>query len=164
MLHRQRVVLALGALFLSGCGAIMHGTRQNIEVQSTPSGAHVETNPTSGTYTTPATLNLERKYSYVLTFTSPGYSPATFNLHSSVGTGTVIAAVLLGLVGVLVDGLTGAWYGLSPESANVTLTPAGDSAQMGAIHIRIREGKDPGKLEIQSDAPGVPVQVRVTRK
>src|SRR5438094_5750879 len=137
MCVRKRPGAVMAAFFLSGRGAIMHGTRQNIDVQSSPSGAHLETNPASGTYTTPTTLNLERKYSYVLTFTSPGYNPATFNLHSSIGTGTVIADVLLGLVGVLVDGLTGAWYGLSPDAANVTLTASGDSPGMQAIHINI---------------------------
>jgi len=162
MSARNKSFVVLAALFLSGCGAIMHGTRQNIDVQSSPNGAHVETAPASGTYTTPATLNLERKYSYILTFTSPGYNPATLNLHSSIGTGTVVADVLLGLVGVLGDGLTGAWYGLSPESANVTLTRAGDSSETGAIHSRIRGTKDPGRIEVQSDAPGV--QVHVVRR
>lgn len=160
MSARKRAVAVLAAFFLSGCGAIMHGSRQRINVQSSPSGAHLETNPASGSYTTPATLDLERKYSYVLTFTSPGYNPATFNLHSSVGTGTVIADVLLGLVGVLVDGLTGSWYGLSPDSASVTLTPSGDSSGRQAIHINIRSSRDAGKVEIQSDAPGVTVRVR----
>ena len=160
MSARKQAVAVLAAFFLSGCGAILHGSRQNIDVQSSPSGAHLETNPVSGSYTTPTTLNLERKYSYVLTFTSPGYNPATFNLHSSVGTGTVIADVLLtGLIGVLVDALTGSWYGLSPESANVTLTPSGDSSGREPIHIQIRGVQDQGKVEIRSDAPGVSVRV-----
>ena len=72
----------------------------------------------------------------------------------------MIADVLLGLVGVLVDGLTGAWYGLSPDAANVTLTASGDSPGRQAIHINIRSSRDPGKVEIQSDAPGVTVRVR----
>jgi hypothetical protein len=69
----------LGLLFmaasLTGCGAIMHGNRQDITVQSTPSGAKVETSPVSGIYSTPATLTLERKNSYVLTFTKEAIRP-----------------------------------------------------------------------------------------
>ena len=58
-------------VLLAGCGAVLHGTRQTVEVQSSPSGAKIETSPPSGIFTTPATLNLERKNIYVLTFTSP---------------------------------------------------------------------------------------------
>jgi len=158
--ERAVAVAVLAAFLSSGCGAILHGSRQNIDVQSSPSGAHLETSPATGTYATPTTLNLERKFSYVLTFTSPGHDPATANLHSSVGTGTVIADVLLtGLIGVLVDGLTGAWYGLSPETVNVTLTPSDDASGGTPIHIQIRGSHDSQKVEIQSDAPGVTVHV-----
>ena len=154
------------ALLLVGCGAILHGTRQNIDVQSSPAGAKVETAPASGTFTTPTTLDLERKNSYVLTFTSPGYNPATFNLHNNIGTGTVIADVLLtGLIGVIVDGATGAWYGLDPETVNVTLTRADGNSGSGPeeIHIRLREADGRGRLELKSDAPNVTVSVRRLR-
>ncbi|HEY4304458.1 MAG TPA: hypothetical protein VGM82_08335 [Gemmatimonadaceae bacterium] len=136
----RSILIVPAAMLLAGCGAILHGSRQNIDVQASPSGAKVETSPTNGVYTTPTTLNLERKNSYVLTFTSPGYQPATFNLLSSVGTGIVIADVLLtGLIGVLVDGLTGAWYGLSPETANVTLTQNGGEDAASAIHLSVSQ-------------------------
>jgi hypothetical protein len=157
---RRKAWMVIAALVLNGCGAILHGSRQMVDVQSSPSAAQLTTQPATGTYTTPTTLNLERKFSYVLTFTSPGYNPATFNLRSSVGTGTVIADVLLtGLIGVLVDALTGSWYGLSPESVNVTLTRTGDSGEQGAIHVNISGTNQPGMLLIKSDAPGVAVQV-----
>lgn len=165
MIPIRKPLSLFAACLLTGCGAILHGTRQNIDVQSSPAGAKVETTPATGTYTTPTTLNLERKNSYVLTFTSPGYNPATYDLHNGVGTGTVIADVLLtGLVGVLVDGLTGAWYGLNPESANVTLTratPGGSGPE--EIHIQLREADGKGRVEMKSDAPGVAVRVDVKR-
>jgi hypothetical protein len=149
-------------VLLTACGAILHGPRQMIDVQSSPAGAKVETTPPSGTYTTPTSLNLERKNNYVLTFTAPGYNPATFNLHNGIGTGTVIADVLLtGLIGVVVDGLTGSWYGLEPESANVTLTRASDNdSGPEQIQIQIREADGKGRLELKSDVPGVSVSVR----
>lgn len=162
MISARIVVVAVTACFLSGCGALLHGTRQNIDVQTSPAGAKVETNPATGSFTTPTTLNLERKNSYVLTFSSPGYAPATFNIHNSIGTGTVIADVLLtGLIGVVVDGLTGAWYGLSPESASATLTRVTGSGPE-TIHIFVGTTDRHGKLTLSSDAPGV--QVEVTKK
>jgi hypothetical protein len=161
---RTAVSIAV-ALLLTGCGAILHGPRQNIDVQTSPSGAKVETSPATGTFTTPATLDLERKNSYVLTFTSPGYNPATFNLHNNIGTGTVIADVLLtGLVGVIVDAATGSWYGLEPDSANVTLTRSTTGGTgPREIHIQLREAGGKGRVELKSDAPGVSVHVEVKR-
>ena len=149
-------------MLLRACGTILHGPRQLIDVQSSPASAKVETSPQSGTYTTPASLDLERKNSYVLTFTAPGYNPATFNLHNGIGTGTVIADVLLtGLIGVVVDGITGSWYGLEPESANVTLTRAtDDDSGPREIHVQIREADGRGRVDVRSDAPGVFVSVK----
>src|SRR5690348_14491014 len=144
----SRTALSMVAAFLvTGCGAIMHGSRQNIGVQTSPPGVKIETAPPSGSFTTPTTLNLERKNSYVLTFTSPGYNSATVNLQNGVGVGTVIGDVALvfvgfvpGVVAVAVDATTGSWYGLNPENVNVTLTraTAGDDGPQ-EIHIRLRE-------------------------
>jgi hypothetical protein len=160
MIRKFPALLTL--VLAGGCGAMLHGSRQTLDVQSSPAGAKVETSPSSGVFTTPTTLNLERKNSYVLTFTSPGYSPATFNVSNSIGTGTVIADVLLtGLVGVVVDGLTGAWYGLTPEAATVTLTRlGGSSSDADAIHIAIGTKKHGSTMQISADAPGVNIQVR----
>ena len=161
MRTRRALPLVLVLAFsLSGCGAIIHGTRQDISVQSDPAGASVTTTEAS-TVTTPATLNLERKRSYVLTFSAPGYEPATFNLDNHLGGGVVAADILLtGLLGVVVDGLTGAWYSLKPESASVTLTRSGDGAGPETIHVRLSSARD-GQVGLQSDAPGVTVRVRV---
>ena len=151
------------ACALTGCGTILHGPRQAVPVQSDPPGATVHASPaTGGTVTTPGTLDLERKNSYLLTFTSPGYSPATVSLHNNIGTGTVIADVLLtGLIGVVVDAATGSWYGLVPENVTATLTrTTGTGPEKIEVHVgRSRDGE---KLEVTSDAP--PVQVQVTKQ
>lgn len=164
-MERARGLLAVAAMFaLVGCGAIMHGTRQTMDVQSSPSGAKVVSDPATGTFTTPTTLNLERKHSYVLTFSAPGYAPATINIRNGIGTGTVIADVLLtGLVGVVVDGLTGAWYGLSPETVSVSLTRTVAGTGPREIKINVAESARGHGLAISSDAPE-PVQVHVTEK
>jgi hypothetical protein len=161
---RYRFSVAILASMLTGCGAIMHGARQDIDVQSSPAGAKVETSPASGTYTTPTRLSLERKNSYVLNFTSPGYTPATFNIHNGIGTGTVIADVLLtGLVGVVVDGLTGSWYGLSPENAVVTLTrPGGSENDADAIHVSV--GISTSRQSISLSSSSSDVRVTVTKR
>src|SRR5689334_14540500 len=102
---------------VAGCGLIMNGSREAIEVQSSPAGAKVTTTPGTGEYTTPTTLNLERKNSYSLKFEKDGYSPATFEIQNGTSGGIVILDVLLtGLIGVVVDASTGAWNHLTPDA------------------------------------------------
>ena len=150
---------------LTGCGAIINGTRQDIHVQSDPAGATVATAEGPSSISTPTTLRLERKRSYVLTFRAAGYEPATFNVDNHLSGGVLAADILLtGLIGVVVDGSTGAWYNLKPESASVTLTRAGDGAGAGPeqIHIHLNDAHN-GTIGVRSDAPGVFVDVRARR-
>ena len=67
--------LVITAAVLAGCGTVMHGTHQDINLSSTPQGAKVETSPTTNTYTTPATVTLERNHEYVLTSRKTGIRP-----------------------------------------------------------------------------------------
>ena len=159
-----RALAIVAACALTGCGTILHGPRQAVPVNSNPSGATVTTTPSSETVTTPGTLDLERKNNYQLTFTSPGYTPATVNLHNNIGTGTVIADVLLtGLIGVVVDAATGSWYGLVPENVTATLNrTTGTGPEKIEIHVgRSRDGQ---KVEITSDGPPVQVEVKVEKQ
>jgi hypothetical protein len=160
MKHTRILALFSATYLLTGCGTMLHGSRQDIFVQSSVPGASVQSSPTSATVAAPGTLNLERKNNYVLTFTAPGYAPATVNVTNSIGVGTVIADVLLtGLVGVVVDGLTGSWYGLNPETASATLIKQVGAAGPDEIHIKLGHVTSHGQLSVKTDAPGVVVQV-----
>jgi hypothetical protein len=162
MTFARLVPLAVLSL-LAGCGAIMHGSRQDVMVQSSPVGLKIDGSPLIGTFTTPANLSLDRKNNYVLTFSTPGYNPTSVNVTNSIGIGTVVADVVFtGLVGVVVDGLTGSWYGLNPESVNVTLVKSGSGPGPESIHIQMSQGKGTAGLEVTSDSPGI--TVRVLRK
>lgn len=161
----RRTLVIAAACAATGCGTILHGPRQAVPVNSNPTGATVQTTPAAegGTVTTPGTLDLERKHSYQLTFTSPGYTPATVNLHPNIGTGTVIADVLLtGLIGVIVDGATGSWYGLVPENVTATLTRTATGTGPEKIEVHVGRSRDGQKVEITSDGP--PVQVEVEKQ
>ena len=154
------VAVASSAFLLTGCGAILHGSRQDIAVQSSVPGTTVQTSPTSMSTAAPGTLNLERKNNYVLTFSAPGYQSANVAVTNSIGVGTVIADVLLtGLVGVVVDGLTGSWYGLNPETASATLVKQVGTIGPDEIHIRLGRVTPNGQLTPTADAPGVAVEV-----
>ncbi|HEX8849722.1 MAG TPA: hypothetical protein VF761_09335 [Gemmatimonadaceae bacterium] len=162
----RRTLVIAAACAATGCGTILHGPRQAVPVNSNPPGATVQATPASGgTITTPGTLDLERKNSYQLTFTSPGYTPATVNLHNNIGTGTVIADVLLtGLVGVVVDAATGSWYGLVPENVTATLTRTATGTGPEKIEVHVGRSRDGQKVEITSDGAPVQVQVQVEKR
>jgi hypothetical protein len=158
---------ALGALalvfVLSGCGAIIHGTRQAITATSTPDSATVTTNPPSGSTVTPATLHLERRHTYVLTFEKAGYSSATVEIQNRLSGGIVfLDVVLTGLVGVVVDATTGGWYHLSPATAVAGLNKVATVAGPDRIDIVISVRRKSGTREVQvaADAAGVLIRVR----
>jgi hypothetical protein len=154
------LVAAVVLLAFSGCATIFHGSREAIPVQSSPAGATVTTNPSTGQYTTPTILNLARKESYVLSFSHEGYSPASCNVQNNISGGYVVADVLLtGLVGVIVDGVTGAWYNLSPDQAVVSLTKVGDGPGPASITVSLDAINHGRGLRITSDDPGVNVTV-----
>jgi hypothetical protein len=160
MKNTRILAMLLPACLLAGCGTVLHGSRQDIFVQSSVPGATVQSSPTSVSVAAPGSLSLERKNNYVLTFTAPGYAPATVNVTNSIGVGTVIADVLLtGLVGVVVDGLTGSWYGLNPETASATLVKQTGAVGPDEIHIHLGQVTSKGRLSVKADAPGVMVEV-----
>ena len=163
--HRLLRQLVVAALLppLSGCGLIFGGTTQVIRATSSPDGASVS--PTTGgqDYKTPASLSLERKHNYTLTFSAPGYNSQKFDLQRSIRGGIVALDILCGLVGVVIDAATGAWYRLSPEVVNVALTkidtkvPGPDVIQ---VSIAVGSGSDPAEIRVSS-TPSTEVNVHV---
>jgi len=159
----KRQFFVITALFLlivsfTDCGVIFHGTRQVIQANSSPSGAKIEVSPSKEEYTTPASMNLERKNNCVLTFSKKGYTSATFNIQKKLSAGPVVLDVLFtGLLGVIVDAATGAWYNLSPEVATVSLERLGAIDGPDKIQVHIAVNGD--SVNINSDQPGVNVRV-----
>lgn len=156
---RGGAALAL-LLATGGCGAIFNGTRQTIQANSAPSAAQIRTEPGNLQFTTPASLNLERKHDYVLTFTKEGYSSATFQIQKSLQGGILVLDILFtGLIGVIVDAATGAWYKLSPEAASVSLERVGASVD-GPDRIDVWVSPNETGFRIEASEPGVKVEVR----
>jgi hypothetical protein len=166
MSNRPVVCAILTSLAVSGsgCGLVMGGgSRQVVRATSSPDGALVTTSPETAETRTPAALNLERKNSYVLTFTKEGYAPAKAELQRSTRAGIVVADVLLtGLIGVVVDAATGSWYKLSPEVVTVALEKVADVPGPDRIEVTVRTGgKSHDRLDVTAT---VPVEVSVEGK
>lgn len=148
--------------FLSGCGLVFGGTRQVIRATSSPDGASIASNPQTADYKTPASLSLERKNNYTLTFTAPGYSSQTLEIQKSIRGGIVVLDILFGLVPLIVDAATGSWNKLSPEVANVSLTKVAEGPGPDRIEVSVNLTRDQEKTSVtlDSSAPGVAVHIQ----
>lgn len=114
----RAMALALVVLFV-GCATIIHGTTQDIQVSSQPSGAVVRVNGT--TTTTPGVLKLERKRPYALVFEKEGYQPVEVHLKQTTD-GWVFGNVIFGgIIGLVIDFSNGAAYKLTPSEVNAVL-------------------------------------------
>jgi len=153
---------ALLPLSLGACGLMFGGTHETIQVQSSPDGASVTTTPATGQYTTPTSISLERKNDYSLTFTKDGYSPGHFQIqHHMRGGILALDIIFTGLLGIIPDAATGAWNGLSPQTATVTLTKVAMIDGPDQIRVGLRIGRTDGRetAAIDASAPGVTVRV-----
>jgi len=117
---RQGTLGGIVLLLMTGCATIIHGTRQDVGISSTPTGASVTIdNLQSGT--TPVFSKLRRKDNHVVRISLPGYQPMDLTLTSSVS-GWVWGNVAIGgLIGLAVDAISGGMYKLSPEELSAAL-------------------------------------------
>lgn len=113
-------------LFSSGCATITRGTKDTLVVETDPAGATVTlSNGMSGK--TPTSFKLPRKENLVVTIDKEGYESLSINVNSQVsgaGAAGMAGNVLVGgLVGVIVDPLSGAMKDLRPNPVKATLVP-----------------------------------------
>jgi hypothetical protein len=116
------LVCAAPLAIQTGCATVLKGTHQDIPVASDPSRASILVDGVRQG-TTPASLNLPRKKSHVVTLELEGYESESVTLKPSIGgavAGNIIAG---GIIGWGVDASTGAQYNLNPDSINIRLRP-----------------------------------------
>ncbi len=107
-------------LLSSSCATLFKGTSQEVNFNSDPQKAEVWVNGTK-MGVTPLALKLESKKTYTIEFKKEGYETKSYNITNHVGAGWIILDVLAGLVGVIVDAATGAWYSLDQKNVNAIL-------------------------------------------
>jgi len=113
--------IALAVFLLNGCAAILKGSSEDVDFNSDPTGASVYVNGNL-MGTTPVRLKLESKRTYNIEFKKDGYASRTYTITNHVGAGWIILDVLLtGLIGIVVDAATGAWYELDQDNVNAVL-------------------------------------------
>lgn len=126
---KTRALLALTGLVILavvvfGCATIMHGTSQEIGIQSKPTGATVTIdNKEYGT--TPVVAKLSRKDHHTVHLTLDGYQPFDATITRSTSGWVWGNIVFGGLIGLAVDAITGGLYKLKPEQVEAELASQG---------------------------------------
>jgi hypothetical protein len=108
------------ALFNTSCALIFKGTKEEVNFGSDPQRAEVWINGIK-MGETPMSLKLESKKTYTVEFRKEGYEPVVKTITNKVGAGWIILDILGGLVPVIVDAATGAWYHLDQKNVNAIL-------------------------------------------
>lgn len=112
--------IAISSGLLTSCATIFKGTSSPVYFSSDPHGVKVYVNGNL-MGTTPVKLKLESKRVYNIEFKKEGYETKTFTITNHVGVGWVILDVLGGLIPIVIDAATGAWYELDQENVNAVL-------------------------------------------
>jgi hypothetical protein len=118
-------VLAAG---VSGCATVTRGSSTAFTVETTPSGAAVETSLGLKCDMTPCTFGkVKRESEFTVTVSKAGYKTGTYSVtHKTSGSGGAGMAgnVLVGgLIGGIIDGNNGSTQDLVPNPLRVTLEP-----------------------------------------
>jgi len=140
-------ILVLAVMTVVGCATIVHGTTQGVGISSTPTNAKVLVDGQSYG-NAPVTAELSRKKSHVVRIELDGYEPYETTITRDMS-GWVIGNVLSwGILGIVIDAVSGGIYELSPDQIDPTLKTAGVSQildkDQSSIHIAV-------VLEPQSD-------------
>jgi len=161
MTHRTtgfgfRLSTTLGlVLLMSGCGVIFGGTTKSLSVASTPSAARLTTEPLTGSSTTPTMISLARKNAYTLVLWKEGYQETQVAIQKKMRIGPLVADILLsGLIGVVVDAVTGGWWDLQPDQVTATLEPLQDGAGLEPILVTVSSSSQrPGPVMVTAPSP-----------
>ncbi len=117
-------LLVIGPLIISsGCATIIHGTTQDLNITTDPSGADLNVDGQEH-YKSPAKITMKRKDDHIIEVNMDGYQKETVNIKSVVS-GAVAGNILAGgLIGWGVDAASGGQYRLVPENVDLRLRPA----------------------------------------
>ena len=114
------IILVTVSMLLVAHATIFKGTHENVDFNSNPLGASIYVNGMPRG-TTPLSLKLESKETYTIEFRKEEYTTKVFAITNHIGEGWIVLDILAGLLPVLVDISTGAWYELDQKNVNAIL-------------------------------------------
>lgn len=143
------LVLGLFTVFFS-CATIIHGTKQNVSISSTPQQADVEVKTVGGVVffsgKTPASVRLQRKKEYDVIINLAGYQEARVHISKEFDPWVVGNLACGGVIGLVVDAVGGGMWQLEPETIVVTLVTASTDNHTREIYAVFRAMDSDGQL------------------
>lgn len=149
MSFRRPIVVLAAALSFGACASIMHGTKQDIGISSSPTNAKVTVdNMPLGQ--TPLVAKLARGDNHIVKIELDGYQPFEATLTKKVSGWVWGNIVFGGIIGLAVDAITGGLYNLTPEqlSAQLLRQGAGTELQANGIYVLMVPRVDPAWVRI----------------
>lgn len=121
-MKKNYFILAFSALFLTttSCATIISGSKQAIKFTSTPSEATVFIDEVE-VGKTPFETKLERKRGYNVMIKLEGYKPYETKLTKEFNAWYLGNILFGGIIGLVIDPITGAIYNLTPKQINAQL-------------------------------------------
>lgn len=122
-------IAALIAVSVSGCASATRGWEETISISSSPSGATATVTGMKEPFscTTPCVAQVKRSDDLTVAFDLPGHEPQIVPLTKEIATtgaaGFAGNLLLGGLVGMAVDGVSGAALDHKPNPVIVSLKP-----------------------------------------
>ena len=123
------ITVVIISLQLTSCGTIFTGTSDDININSTPPKATVKILSSGGmdifSGHTPCTVNLSKKNDYNVNIKLDGYQEQKIFISGKLNAFMLVLDIFCGgLIGIVVDAVTGGWNKLEPSSINITLLTA----------------------------------------
>jgi hypothetical protein len=140
------IILGLAGLSITGgCASIMSGGgEQVVRVNSTPAGAAVKID--GHDYgVTPTLAKLTRKENHVVRLELAGYQPSETRLEKSLNPWVFGNIIFGGVVGVVVDVVTGGVNELKPDGVDSTLgvaTAPRSAADAPKVNVTLQTGQN----------------------
>jgi len=109
-----RTILLSSILLTTSCATIISGSRQNVEITSEPTSAKIYINEIE-IGNTPVQKNLKRNQEYQLVLKLDGYETYETKLEKKFNAWYIGNIAFGGLIGIIIDPITGAMHKLKPE-------------------------------------------------
>ena len=143
-------------LLLSSCATVMSGSKQNVKFTSNPSSATVFIDEVE-VGKTPFEMKLTRKSEHQVLIKLEGYQTYQTSLTKKLN-GWFFGNILIGgLIGIIIDPITGAMYNLTPKEINAEMAKGtAFNYKKGDVYVAVSLEIDPnwkkiGQLEKENN-------------
>ena len=141
-------ILFLSVILLTSCATVISGARQNVEITPVPSFAKVYINEIE-IGNTPVQKNLKRNQNYQLILKLDGYKTYETKLVKKFNAWYIGNVAIGGLIGLIIDPITGAIHKLKPEEINGDLKSGTTYQKVGEdLIIKISMDIDPNSEKV----------------